>query len=162
MVLIDLAELLALAAGTDAFSQPELDVLKEVLEKSTHIENSPIDGTVPDYILIEERVENKAVGFVIFGRVPMTRSSWDIYWIATRRDLQGRGIGRALIRKVEDYLRARDVFAQVRLETSSRKDYDNTRIFYAKAGFVEAGRIADFYSQDDSLVIFSKKVEPVL
>ena len=96
---------------------------------------------------------------MIFGKTPLTGSTWDVYWIVVDKDLQGQGVGKKLIGRVEQYLRDKDGFATIRLETSSRKEYWGARKFYVKLGFKESGRIPDFYAVGDGLVTFYKKVE---
>ena len=45
---------------------------------------------------------------------------------------------------------------QLVLETGGRPDYAPVRRFYRRLGFVEAGRLADFYSSGDDCVIYRK------
>jgi ribosomal protein S18 acetylase RimI-like enzyme len=144
----DLEDFLDVARSTDAFQSEEIEVLREVLEE--YIKNPG-----QDYIILTQMVDDFLVGFVVFGRVSLTKSSWDIYWLVVHRDFQRRGIGSVLLKKVEEFV-GKD--AILRVETSGKEEYRGTREFYLKNGFKEVGRIPHFYGQDDPLIIFSKVV----
>ncbi len=160
--MVNLKQQLCLCAAHSAgiFLPCEIKVLEELLSRAVNIgSGEPFAGGAADYFIYEEKCADSVAGFVIFGKTPMTHSSWDIYWLAVHKDYQRRGVGTRLIQRVEDCLRDDEGFATIRLETSSRKEYSGTRLFYAKAGFKETGRIPDFYASGDDLVIFYKKVE---
>lgn len=137
---------LKIAKSTSVFNPAEIEVLEEVLTDC--FENSKTT-----YILFEE-----VGGFTIFGRSPMTKFSWDIYWTVVGKDFQRRGIGRKLQGRIEDYILKQDKKANLRVETSSKSEYTATRNFYKSVGFTEIGRIPDFYNENDSLVIFCKGI----
>lgn len=137
---------LKIAKSTSAFNPLEVEVLKEVLTDC-------FENPKTTYILFEE-----VGGFTIFGRSPMTKFSWDIYWTVVDKDFQRRGIGKKLQGRVEDYILKQDKKANLRVETSSKPAYDATRDFYKSIGFKEIGRIPDFYNENDSLVIFYKEI----
>lgn len=160
MISIDKQVNLVVARDTGVFSVGELKVLEEVLESSRHIDETQYLAAAPDYVIFEEKRDQELAGFVIFGRTPLTHSTWDIYWVVVDKKYQGRGVGSHLMKRIENYVTNREGFATIRLETSSRKEYLGTRIFYGKNGFKEAGRIPDFYTCGDDLVIFFKKMEP--
>ena len=61
-----------------------------------------------------------------------------VYYLAVEPDLQGRGLGRALLRAVEDWLRARAI---PKLMLLVRPDNEKVRGFYAAEGYVEEPRI---------------------
>ena len=71
--------------------------------------------------------------------------------------MQGRGIGRALVREVETKLTGRGGRLLV-VETSSRPDYDGTRTFYARSGYVEAARVRDFYAPADDRILLTTRL----
>lgn len=161
MLSLNLQTCMSVAQSTGVFHPDEIRVLTEVLEKcytfhEADIHTLPADG----YFIYEEKNNDELCGFVIFGKTPMTQSNWDIYWVAVDKKYQGKGIGSRLVKKVEEYILEKEGFATMRLETSSRKEYVGTRIFYIKNGFKESGRIPGFYALGDDLVTFYKKVEP--
>jgi len=98
------------------------------------------------------------VGFVIFGRIPLTVDGWDIYWLAVDKAYQGKGIGKKLLKDVEEHILKEDPQANIRVETSTLKEYAHARNLYYKAGFQEVGRIKDFYASGDDVIIFYKQI----
>ena len=142
-----------LARRTRAFTERELAVLDEVLEDCLL---KPEEGYRYEGITQEGALS----GFLIWGRTPMTEKGYDIYWIAVDPALQGKGLGKALMAKVEEAAREETRGCILRLETSGREDYRRQRHFYGSCGFVEAGRIRDFYRTGDDLVTYVKHVAP--
>lgn len=61
-----------------------------------------------------------------------------VYYLAVSPDLQGRGIGRALLRAGEDWLRARAI---PKLMLLVRPDNEKVRSFYLAEGYLEEPRI---------------------
>jgi ribosomal protein S18 acetylase RimI-like enzyme len=80
---------------------------------------------------------------------------WDLTMIAVDPREQGRGRGTALLRRVEDDLRARGQRLLL-VDTSGTTAYDRTRTFYARCGYDEEARVRDFWEPGDDLVIFRK------
>ena len=144
---------LPLARRTGAFTERELAVLDEVLEDCLI---KPEEGYRFEGITNEGALS----GFLIWGRTPMTEKGYDIYWIAVDPALQGKGLGRSLMALVEEAAREETCGCILRLETSGREGYRRQRHFYGSCGFVEAGRIRDFYRTGDDLVTYVKYVAP--
>ncbi|OGW75752.1 MAG: hypothetical protein A2Z72_02740 [Omnitrophica bacterium RBG_13_46_9] len=140
-----------IARDTEIFSPEEIRVLTELLDDSR---NNPDTS----YIFIEETEGGNTVGFAIFGRIPMTEFSWDIYWIVVGRNFQSRGIGTRLLRQIEDFIVRENRRAIIRVETSTDEWYSAARNFYRKMGFAEVGVIPDFYGENDDLVTFCKRI----
>lgn len=97
------------------------------------------------------------VGYICFGRTPMTASTFDLYWIAVDKSRRNKGVGAKLIGAMDEVL-LHNGGQIVRLETSSMDTYKGTVQFYVNAGFTEAGRIPNFYKPNDDLVIFYKAI----
>ncbi|QEH39264.1 Acetyltransferase (GNAT) family protein (plasmid) [Aquisphaera giovannonii] len=107
-----------------------------------------------------EGPEVPPAGWVYFAPTPNANGVWDLWWIGTDPARQGRGIGSQLLGFVED--RARAAGGRLLLvETSSQPALDPTRRFYANRGYVECGRVPDFYGEGDAKVIFAKRLRPV-
>ena len=113
-------------------------------------------------VALEEGEEDEKAyfGYVCFGPTPMTRHTYDLYWIVVDPDQRGKGIGRELMRALTATL-AHNGGRILRVETSSSEMYRSAKGFYKRAGFVEGGRIPNFYKDHDDLIIYYKAVEPV-
>jgi len=152
MVKMNKALYLEIAQSTDVFAPEELDILDEVL---VECENPKLD-----YLLIDDKdEEGKILGFLIFGRTPLTEFCWDVYWLCVHKGSQCKGVGRKLLKKVQEHILERHDYAVLRVETSTRKEYAHARNLYLKKGYLEVGRIPNFYRKDDDLIIFSKIIE---
>lgn len=143
---------LNIAFTSGVFKPQEIDILEEVI---LEWQKNPNES----YFLFDEKYQENIVGFIIFGKTPLTDFSWDIYWLAVDKNFQGKGYGRKLLKKTENFLLQQLNQVTIRVETSSRKEYTNARNLYLRNGFKETGRIPDFYSHGDDLVIFYKQLD---
>ena len=87
----------------------------------------------------------------------MTDRAWYLYWIAVTRERHRGGRGSALLKHVEDDVRAqggRVLF----IETSSLGHYEPTRRFYLKHGYEITGALKDYYADGDDMVVFRKRL----
>jgi ribosomal protein S18 acetylase RimI-like enzyme len=115
------------------------------------------DKEQEDYRLIVAEIQPGGIrGYACWGPTPLTRGTYDLYWIATDPASHGRGIGRALMSYVEDRVRERRARLLV-TETSSRDSYVDTVRFYHRLGYEQVSRIPDFYDQGDDKLIFVKR-----
>ncbi|MBI3600449.1 MAG: GNAT family N-acetyltransferase [Nitrospinae bacterium] len=135
---------------TEVFNQDEIDCAMELIDIYL---NNP---SQKDYLLASAiNGNNEVVGYVCYGKAPLTHGAYDLYWIAVEPEYQREGVGRILLNYVESEitkLSARMLLA----ETSSRAVYEKTRRFYIKNGFSEEARVKDFYSTGDDKVIYKK------
>jgi ribosomal protein S18 acetylase RimI-like enzyme len=100
-----------------------------------------------------------AVGYICFGQTPMTKHTFDLYWIVSDPTRRRGGVGRQLLDAMEETLR-RQGGRVIRVETSTQDTYGGTIRFYEKTGFELAGRIPEFYHEHDDLLIFYKLLTP--
>ena len=143
---------LELLAGTGAFQAHELDVALELIDIAL---TKPEQPDYHPYVLLED---GRIVAYACFGRDPMTRSTYDLYWIATRADRMRRGYGHQLFAVVEDEIRQRGGRLLV-IETSSKEQYRGTQVFYTRNGCEFVARMADFYDEGDDKLIYSKRLQ---
>lgn len=151
MYLLDKKIYINMARNTNVFDLGEIHILNELLDD---IQNNPDTS----YILFEETEGKDVAGFCIFGKTPMTKFNWDIYWIVVDRNFQKKGIGTRLLRRIEDFIIRKDQKPGIRIETSTVARYAAARSFYRKMGFNEVGLISDFYGENDNLVTYWKSV----
>jgi GNAT superfamily N-acetyltransferase len=147
----DRAAVRALTAATGFFSADEVAVAVELVE--VHLAQGPASG----YRFLFADGDDGLDGYVCYGPIALTRSSFDLYWIAVRPDAQRTGLGRRLMEAAES--RARELGATTMyVETSSRPQYEPTRAFYRRLGYRPAAELPDFYGPGDGQVIFAKQL----
>jgi len=132
-----------------AFSPEEIKMALEMIEAGL------AGGLAGDYPLFLTECDGRACGYVCIGRTPLTRSTWHLYWICVHPRAQGRGLGQALQRHVEEFIRSRGG-ERIVVETSGRPDYQRARRFYQRAGYRALGRIPDYYKLNDDCVFYCK------
>jgi ribosomal protein S18 acetylase RimI-like enzyme len=149
-----------LLVGTGAFNPDEVAVALALFDASQASADPAArdaeDGSV-DYEFVGAFEDEHLVGYACFGATPATDGTYDLYWLAVDAAVQGRGIGRALVRDVEEKLIARGGRLLV-VETSSRPDYAATRQFYARSGYAEAARVRDFYAPADDRILLTTRL----
>jgi len=141
----DRASVREVLVNCGAFTEEEVGVALSMVDA----------GLNGDYSLLVVEKDNKVSGYACIGRAPLTASSWYLYWICVDRQVQGTGVAGFLQERVEDLVR-KLAGARLVLETSGRPDYERARRFYHKAGFVEVGRIPDFYKPGDDCRVYCK------
>jgi ribosomal protein S18 acetylase RimI-like enzyme len=109
-------------------------------------------------VIVAEDGAGRVAGYLCFGPTPMTIGTFDLYWVATRAEQRGRGVGTRLVLAMEAELVALGG-RMVRIETSQLGEYDAARAFYARLAYHEVGRIRDFYRQGDDLVTLAKRLD---
>jgi hypothetical protein len=75
--------------GTGAFKPHEVDVAMELVDES--LAQPGQDDYHP--IVLEEE-DGTVVAYACFGKNPMTKATFDLYWLATRADRMGKGYDR--------------------------------------------------------------------
>lgn len=108
------------------------------------------------YFIAAVDMSDRPVGYVCYGKTPLTDAVYDLYWILVDADSQGRGIGKKMIESTEAILKAEGGRMLV-AETSGLPTYEAARTFYAKCGFREEARIKEFYKPGDDLIIYVKR-----
>jgi ribosomal protein S18 acetylase RimI-like enzyme len=109
-----------------------------------------------DYIVVVAEKNAGVVGYILYGQVPLTEGNFDIYWIATDPAEHGQGFGRLLLEHAERDMCRRGA-RMIGLETSSKGNYDRTRLFYDNAGYQVESVIRDFYTPGDDRVTYVKR-----
>jgi ribosomal protein S18 acetylase RimI-like enzyme len=147
----DRPALAAALASDGTFRDDEVAVALELIDAS-------LAGSV-DYELLVADVEGagEATGYVCFGPTPMTRSTFDLYWVVVHAAARGKGVAGALIGAMEDALAGRGG-GQVRVETSETEGYGAARRLYDKLGYPEQARFDDFYAPGDALIVYYKRI----
>jgi ribosomal protein S18 acetylase RimI-like enzyme len=149
---VDRARIQAIVEATGVFRPDEVAIALEVF-----------DGAVAapgrDYWGVGAYDDDRLVGFALYGPVPCTVATWDLYWIAVDPAVHGAGIGRQLMAHCEAAITA-EGGRQVVVETSSRVDYGPTRAFYQQLGYRVQATIPEYYAPGDALVVYTKFLVP--
>jgi ribosomal protein S18 acetylase RimI-like enzyme len=138
--------------STDFFYDYEIDVALELVTMT--IEKG--DKASGYYFLIAEE-DGVMRGFCNFGPTPCTEGSFDLYWIAVHKHVMNKGLGGLLLEKTESAIKNLGG-TNIWVETASRPQYNPTRRFYEKNGYVQKAQLPDFYSEGDDKVVYLKKV----
>jgi ribosomal protein S18 acetylase RimI-like enzyme len=146
-VAADRAAIAACLGGDATFRGDEIEVALAL-----------VDGGLagdPDYALVVAGDGGAVAGYACFGPTPMTRATWDLYWIVVAAGARRRGVGARLLAAVEDAARSGGG-TRVRVETSSGPGYAEARALYARAGYPEVARLDDFYGPGDAMMLYYK------
>jgi GNAT superfamily N-acetyltransferase len=138
-----------IVASTGFFSPVEIEVAVELVDE--RLAKGPASG----YHFVFAEIAGQTLGYTCYGPIALTAASYDLFWIAVNRAHQGKQIGRILLEKSEELIRAAGG-RQVYIETSNRGQYASTRGFYLRCEYAEAAVLKDFYDAGDDKVIYEK------
>ena len=140
----------------------DLSALQIVLEKTQlfppeYLPDMLRTGIKPDSpeIWLSARINAQVVGYCQTAPEMLTEGTWNMLAIAVHPDYQGLHVGAALTDEIENRLRksgARLLIA----DTSGLPEFESTRRFYHKQGYVEEARIRGFWAEGDEKVTFAK------
>lgn len=109
-----------------------------------------------DYIIrLVENDDQEVLGYICYGKAPLTDAVYDLYWIVVHPAYQNQGAGSFLLNFLLQDLKRRQARLLL-IETSSLPSYRQPRAFYRKHGFQEIARIKDYYAPGDDKIIFGK------
>ena len=93
------------------------------------------------------------LGYSCFDRIPLSKVSFELYWIAVVPAERGTGLAAELMARTVAFIKSKRG-TQVYAETSSKDTHAAARAFYLKSGFAEVARFEDFYEPGDSKIIY--------
>ncbi len=137
--------------STGFFYDFEIDVAVELVQEYLEY------GIESDYIFLFAEIDGKTVGYSCFGLIPVTKHSYDLYWIGVHNDFRGLGLGKILMSETEKIIKdlgGKSIF----IETSSREKYIPTQKFYDSCGCELIANIKDFYDDGDDKLIYKRTV----
>ncbi len=146
----DATPILRMASSEPLFTVEEAECVEELLRD--YFGRPDHNG----YFFLTALLEGRAAGFACYGPTALTQGTYDLYWIAVDRTFSRRGIGRALIARVEAAVRERSGRLLV-VETSGTPAYADTRAFYDGLGYTRAATVPEFYGPGDDLVIYIRR-----
>ncbi|MFM7924614.1 MAG: GNAT family N-acetyltransferase, partial [Planctomycetaceae bacterium] len=95
----DRQQIREIVESTGFFHPWEVDIALELADE--RLSKGPASGY--EFLFADDL--GRTDGYACFGEIPCTRGSYDIYWIAVRRECQGKGLGRRLMQLVEQQIR---------------------------------------------------------
>lgn len=148
----DRAAVEAIVRRVGNFNPAEIDCALELVDIYLR------DPQQKDYrLIVAESSDGAVAGYACFGPTPMTRGTYDLYWIATHPGSQRRGVGHALMNYIERKVHE-ELGRLLIIETSSKESYGKTVGFYRRLGYEETSQIRDFYDAGDDKLIFVKRL----
>lgn len=143
----------ALLVETGVFKTEEIDVAMELVDI---VLEKPNQQDYEMYCCVDGA--DAVVGFLCIGPTPITKGTFDLYWIAVKPGVQRHGVGKRLLSFGEEFARSKNGRLLV-AETSSQPSYASSRAFYLRNGFTEVASIADYYDVGDDLIIYVKQLQ---
>jgi GNAT superfamily N-acetyltransferase len=110
-----------------------------------------------EYHALVAELDGRLAGYVCYGPTPMTDGTWDLYWIVTHPQARKHGVGRALVRSMEDELR-RCGARMVRVETSQLDSYGAAHRFYERLHYPVVAQLPNFYRTGEDLLVLLKQL----
>jgi GNAT superfamily N-acetyltransferase len=147
----DIGTVREIVTSTGFFSDAEIAVAVELIEDRVS------RGERSDYRFLFAEQNGRTSGYACYGPIACTTGSFDLYWIAVHPSVQGAGVGKKLLAAAEALI-AGESGRHVYVETSSRVQYDPTRIFYEHNRYRLAAVLPDFYAPGDDKVIYVKEL----
>jgi GNAT superfamily N-acetyltransferase len=147
----DIKRVMEIIESTKFFYDHEVEIAAElVAERLSH-------GESCGYYFVFAEIDGVTVAYSCFGPITMSKTCFDLYWIATHNDYRGKGIGRKLID--ETCIEANKMGCKILIaETSGLPHYAPTRAFYDNNKFVLEATIKDFYTEGDDKLFYTKRI----
>jgi GNAT superfamily N-acetyltransferase len=147
----DIKRVMEIVESTKFFYDHEVEIAAElVTERLSHGESS-------GYYFVFAEVDGVTTAYSCYGPISMSKTCFDLYWIATHNDFRGIGIGKKLLE--ETFKQARSMGCKIIIaETSGLEHYAPTRAFYDGTGFELEARLKDFYDEGDDKLFYTKRI----
>jgi ribosomal protein S18 acetylase RimI-like enzyme len=146
----DRGNILDLLRQTAVFNEQEISIAMEIVDLVLTKQDR---GDYQTFCYYDDN--NQFMGYICFGPIPLTDFSYDLYWIAVDRKVQGKGVAEELVRFMEEQV-ARQGGRKIYVDTSATPLYAAARAFYKKQGYRAACVFDDFYREGDHKIIFIK------
>ena len=145
-------QIIDITSRIELFTQQEVDSVDEAWWEYLEY-GSAGDG----YHFLVYREGKKVLGYTCFGIRYLAEGVYDLLWIAVDPSVRRKGVGRELMEATEEAVR--EMGGRILIaETSGSPDYQSTRAFYVRIGYVNEATIKDFYKAGDDLKIYTKRL----
>jgi GNAT superfamily N-acetyltransferase len=147
----DLDDVLEIIARHD---DDDVDAAEAYFEV-TFEEGGGTDGSDRHFVAVDEGLIVGVGGVMLDAEEG--EDIWWLGWFYVDPESQHHGIGQALLDRSLAWARGQGG-RKVYVDVSDFASYANARSFYAKNGFVEEGRLIDFYADGEACVIMGRKL----
>jgi ribosomal protein S18 acetylase RimI-like enzyme len=142
----------------------DLDTAKTIIDQTGLFPAAFLDAMVEGYFSSSSTGDRwftydagRPVALVYCAPERLTEGTWNMLLLAVQPGFQGRGIGAALVKHLEQQL-ALDGARVIIVETSGLPEFQRTRTFYSRCGYTLEARIRDFYRAGDDKLVFWKSL----
>ena len=147
----DIVRIREIVESTRFFYDHEIDIAVELVSERLNL------GEQTGYYFVFAEADGVTVAYSCFGPIAMSKTSFDLYWIATHNDFRGKGIGKKLLD--ETFKQAGNMGCKILIaETSGLPHYAPTRAFYESTQFQLEARLKDFYTMGDDKLFYTKRI----
>jgi acetoin utilization deacetylase AcuC-like enzyme/ribosomal protein S18 acetylase RimI-like enzyme len=139
----------ALVAAAGVFSTEEATIAADLVEERL------ARGTDSGYWFCFAERGDRLVGYSCYGPIPGTEARFDLYWVAVSPEHRRGGLGRELLRRTEEEIKARGG-RRLYIDSSTSERYEPARRFYQACGFHKVAVLPDFFRDGDGKIIYTK------
>lgn len=144
----DVQAVMMLVKEAGVFSDVEIAVAGDLVADA-------IAGEDEYFFVFYRTPDARLAGYSCYGPVCLTKSAYDLYWIAVDPAYRGSGLAEKILKLTHERI-AKAGGDQVYAETSSLPHYEAARKFYLKQGYAELVRMKNFYKPGDDKVVYRK------
>ncbi len=145
-----------------AIAYSDVPAIKRVIDSVELFPSEMLDEMISGYLSEQGNAEiwltlddNGPIAVAYAAPERMTDGAWNLLLIAVKSERQGQGAGQMLISHIERLLNERNQRILL-VETSGLPEFQQSRRFYAFAGFSEEARIRDYYKAGEDKIVFRK------
>lgn len=147
----DIRRVYDIVESTKFFYDHEVEIASEL------VADRLANGEETGYFFVFAEVDGVTAAYSCFGPIVMSKTCFDLYWIATHNDYRGKGIGRKLME--ETCRQAVKMGCKIIIaETSGLPHYEPTRAFYINNDFILEATLKDFYTEGDDKLFYTKRI----
>ena len=147
----DIQSVRDIVVSTGFFYDHEVEIAVELVTERLNL------GQVTGYYFVFAEVDGVTSAYSCFGPITMSKTSFDLYWIATHNDFRGKGIGKKLLE--ETFIQAKEMGCKIIIaESSGLPHYAPTRAFYDSTKFELEATLKNFYDMGDDKLFYTKRI----
>jgi GNAT superfamily N-acetyltransferase len=147
----DINRVIEIVDSTKFFYDHEVEIAAELVAERL------AQGESTGYFFVFAEVEGVTAAYSCFGPISMSKTCFDLYWIATHNEYRGKGIGKKLLEETFNHARAMGCKIII-AETSGLEHYAPTRAFYDSNKFELEARLKNFYDEGDDKLFYTKRI----